>query len=95
MTKRTRMTFDACCEASGLHYTELAAKFGLSVSQVYRIRANGTKRPETAKRIEQITSGKVRATVLLGMEDARRRLKNTPRYKDASGQSRSAWHSGA
>lgn len=70
MTKRTRMTFDAWCEASGLHYTELATKFGLSVSQVYRIRANGTKRPETAKRIEQITSGKVRATVLLGMENA-------------------------
>lgn len=61
------MTFDEWCEASGLHYTELAAKFGLSVSQVYRIRANGTKRPETAERIEQITGGKVQAMTLLGI----------------------------
>lgn len=69
MTKR-RMTFDEWCEASGLHYTELADKFGLSVSQVYRIRANGTKRPETAAHIEQITGGRVKATVLLGLEKA-------------------------
>jgi transcriptional regulator with XRE-family HTH domain len=66
MSKR-RMTFDEWCKASGLHYTELAAKFGLSVSQVYRIRANGTKRPETAERIEQITGGKVQAMTLLGI----------------------------
>lgn len=64
------MTFDEWCEASGLHYTELAAKFGMSVSQVYRIRANGTKRPQTAQQIERLTGGKVKATVLLGMEDA-------------------------
>ena len=69
MSKR-RMTFDEWCEASGLHYTELAEKFGLSVSQVYRIRANGTKRPRTAQQIERLTGGKVKATVLLGMEDA-------------------------
>ena len=67
---KQRMTFDEWCEASGLHYTELADRFGLSVSQVYRIRANGTKRPETAARIQEITGGRVKATVLLGLENA-------------------------
>ena len=71
MTKRTQMTFDEWCEASGLHYTELASKFGLSVSQVYRIRANGTKRPETAARIEQLTGGRVKMTTLLGLDRKR------------------------
>ena len=63
-----KMTFDEWCEASKLHRDELAKKFGLSVSQVYRIRAKGTKRPETAARIEQATGGKVRATQLLGLD---------------------------
>jgi Mor family transcriptional regulator len=68
MSKHKHMTFDEWCAASGEHYTALAEKFGLSVSQIYRIRAKGTKRPRTAFHIEAVTKGKVRAFDLMQME---------------------------
>jgi hypothetical protein len=70
MAQTKYMTFDAWCEASGEHYTTLAARFGLSVSQLYRIRAGGTKRPRTAFHIEAVTKGRVRAIDLMTMETA-------------------------
>lgn len=68
MSKRKHMTLSEWCKASGLHYTELAAKFDLSVSQYYRVRDGGTQSADTAKRIEKATDGKVRAVQIMGLE---------------------------
>jgi predicted transcriptional regulator len=68
MTKRKQITLNEWCEASGLHYTELADRFGISVSQFYRILQGKPTRLQTAKRIEVQTSGKVSAASLMGLD---------------------------
>ncbi len=68
MSKKKHMTFSEWCDASGLHYTELAKRFGLSVSQYYRIRDKGTRNTATALRIEKVTGCKGHAAQLMGLE---------------------------
>ena len=68
MRQRKPMTINEWVDASGLHYTEIAEMFGMSVSQFYRILQGQPTRPKTAKRIELATGGRVKAATLLGIE---------------------------
>jgi predicted transcriptional regulator len=62
------MTLSQWCERDGRHLSEIAAEFGISLSQLYRLLDGNGTRPATAKRIQTATGGKVRAATLLGVE---------------------------
>lgn len=62
------MTLSEWCARDGRHLSEIAAAFGISLSQLYRLLSGEGTRPATAKRIQTATGGKVRAATLLGVE---------------------------
>jgi predicted transcriptional regulator len=62
------MTLNQWCERDGRHLSDIAAEFGISLSQLYRLLSGEGTRKATAIRIQAITGGKVRAATLLGVD---------------------------
>lgn len=68
---KQRMTLDQWCERDGRGPTALAKALGISRSTLWRLRGGDHRiTPDTARQIELATGGKVKATVLLGLETA-------------------------
>lgn len=68
---KKNLTVDEWCRCDGREHDEIARDVGISRSQLYRIRAGGKTTPETAAAIQRESRGRVKATVLLGLEGAK------------------------
>lgn len=62
------LTVDEWCRRDGRSHDDLAALIGISRSQLYRLRAGGGTTLETARAVQLASSGKVKATQLLGLD---------------------------